>query len=63
MEKINSPCVRNCCLDQGDICLGCFRSLDEILQWSKATEQEKQEILHLTDLRRNGHQLKGFTKS
>ncbi|WP_156302871.1 DUF1289 domain-containing protein, partial [Methylogaea oryzae] len=24
------PCVRNCCLDSTDICLGCFRALAEI---------------------------------
>ncbi len=24
-----SPCVRNCCLDDDLICLGCFRSLEE----------------------------------
>ena len=32
---IESPCVRNCCLNEEDICLGCYRSLEEILQWSK----------------------------
>lgn len=42
---INNPCVRNCCLDQTDICLGCGRHVDEITGWHQATEQEKQQIL------------------
>lgn len=33
-NKIKSPCVRNCCLNESDICLGCFRSLIEITQWA-----------------------------
>ncbi|MEO1926243.1 MAG: DUF1289 domain-containing protein, partial [Gammaproteobacteria bacterium] len=26
VENIQSPCVRNCCLNEDDICLGCRRS-------------------------------------
>ncbi|CRZ55407.1 Predicted Fe-S protein [Vibrio cholerae] len=40
-----SPCVRHCCLDDKDICIGCGRTLDEIRRWSSATNSEKQEIL------------------
>lgn len=40
-----SPCVRNCCLTPEDICLGCFRSLDEILQWSQTDTQGKLNII------------------
>ncbi len=43
---IASPCVRNCCLDDGDICLGCFRSLEEIVRWSEASDSERRAILH-----------------
>jgi predicted Fe-S protein YdhL (DUF1289 family) len=42
---IDSPCVRNCCLDQADICLGCGRHVDEITGWHQATDAEKQQIL------------------
>ncbi len=45
MTKIESPCVRNCCLDEKDICLGCFRSLPEITQWSTVNEITQREIL------------------
>ena len=28
-----SPCVRKCTLDDDDICVGCFRHIDEICAW------------------------------
>jgi len=37
----SSPCVRNCCLDEQDICLGCFRHLDEIIGWQASSNEEK----------------------
>ncbi|MBL1319822.1 MAG: DUF1289 domain-containing protein [Methylophaga sp.] len=45
--SLSSPCIRNCCLNDNDICLGCFRSLDEILLWglTDTANQEKQHIL------------------
>jgi uncharacterized protein len=48
---IASPCIRNCCLDENDICLGCYRSITEITGWSKASEDEKAEIIHQCRLR------------
>ena len=42
---VKSPCVRNCCLDDDDVCIGCFRSLDEILQWNASTQEEKKDVL------------------
>ncbi|MDE2196936.1 MAG: DUF1289 domain-containing protein [Gammaproteobacteria bacterium] len=44
-DPVASPCVRNCCLDDNDICIGCGRSLEDIRRWSDATENEKRDIL------------------
>ena len=52
MKKNMSPCVRNCCLNENNICLGCFRSIDEICQWSAACEQERRVILKLAEKRK-----------
>lgn len=41
---ILSPCVRNCCLDQQDICMGCFRHLDEIIGWQERSTKDKLAI-------------------
>jgi len=44
-SAVASPCIRNCCLDEHDICLGCFRSLEEIVAWGDADNQRRREIL------------------
>ncbi len=44
-KEIASPCVRNCCLDQQDMCVGCFRVLDEIVGWGAASKERKEQIL------------------
>jgi predicted Fe-S protein YdhL (DUF1289 family) len=44
-KRVASPCVRNCCLDDDDVCLGCFRTLKEICGWSASSDEERLEIL------------------
>ncbi|MBO3276168.1 DUF1289 domain-containing protein [Pseudomonas schmalbachii] len=50
---VQSPCRRQCCLDAADICLGCGRSLGEILEWRDADEMRRREILRAAQERRN----------
>ncbi|HET7626334.1 MAG TPA: DUF1289 domain-containing protein [Verrucomicrobiae bacterium] len=50
--NVSSPCVKICQLDQRGICLGCFRSLDEIARWSRMTEHEKAQVTAALDERR-----------
>lgn len=52
-DNVESPCVRNCCLNNKDICLGCFRHIDEITGWLNKTNSEKQEILDICQQRRD----------
>ena len=52
-----SPCLRMCCLDDENICLGCFRSLDEIRQWRELTTQQRQEILNTVNVRKLTHKI------
>ncbi len=51
-ESIESPCIRNCCLDDKDMCLGCFRMLDEILIWSTASSQQQFDIVQACAIRK-----------
>jgi predicted Fe-S protein YdhL (DUF1289 family) len=44
-SNVESPCVRNCCLDQNDICLGCFRTISEIIAWSESSQNQRTKIL------------------
>ena len=54
--SVPSPCVRNCCLDENDICLGCHRSMSEIMRWGEASDEEKREILARCHLRHKQRQ-------
>jgi len=48
-----SPCNRACTLEPDtEICLGCFRTLAEILRWSSYSAEEKQAVLDTLDRRR-----------
>jgi predicted Fe-S protein YdhL (DUF1289 family) len=57
-NQLSSPCVRNCCLDDSNICLGCFRSLDEITKWTEVNEQTRQRFLENAKNRKLGYQQK-----
>jgi hypothetical protein len=44
-DPLASPCIRTCCLDDDDVCIGCGRSLAEIVSWGTASDDEKREVL------------------
>jgi predicted Fe-S protein YdhL (DUF1289 family) len=44
IDPAPSPCVRNCTLDDKEMCVGCGRMLGEILEWSNASLARKLEI-------------------
>ena len=44
-ELVPSPCIRHCCLDERDVCLGCFRSLAEIIAWADANNADRRMML------------------
>lgn len=43
-EPVASPCRRQCCLDDRDMCLGCGRLLAEILEWGAADNARRRAI-------------------
>jgi predicted Fe-S protein YdhL (DUF1289 family) len=53
-----SPCVRNCCLDAADICLGCGRSLEEILAWHRVDAAGREAIVQAAAVRHAGRALR-----
>ena len=57
-STLASPCIRMCCLDNNDICLGCFRSLQEIINWSNADKQTRQCFLANANMRKQQYQQK-----
>jgi uncharacterized protein len=48
-----SPCVDICRLDAQGLCIGCRRTIDEIAEWSGASEARRREILRQLVLRRD----------
>jgi len=45
-EFVPSPCISVCVVDpDGALCLGCFRTLDEIAEWSLLDADAKRRIL------------------
>ncbi|HUO67445.1 MAG TPA: DUF1289 domain-containing protein [Gammaproteobacteria bacterium] len=44
-SEVASPCVRRCCLDDDDVCIGCGRALHEIVAWGTADDTTRREIL------------------
>ena len=54
---VESPCVRICTLDEaGRVCLGCFRTLDEIGLWSQLTDNARRLVIEQCAFRRRAHE-------
>lgn len=50
-DKVRSPCVQVCALDENDVCIGCQRTSDEILRWTQMDNDERREVLKLVAAR------------
>ncbi len=52
--EVASPCVKLCKIDaENSLCIGCYRTLDEISVWSRASAPQKLQILQVLELRRD----------
>lgn len=45
--KVSSPCIGYCsCTSLGDeVCVGCYRSFDDVVNWNSYTDHQKVEAL------------------
>ena len=50
---VESPCIDLCTLDDDDICVGCYRSIDEICAWGGAGDEQRRLILQVAAGRRS----------
>ena len=54
---IESPCIRVCTLDEsGAICLGCFRTLEEIGAWAGMSDPERSHVMSMLGARKRQHE-------
>ena len=44
-DNVPSPCIRKCCLDANDRCVGCYRTMSEIIGWRDKTVMQKKAII------------------
>lgn len=44
-EKLQSPCVNVCYLDDNDVCVGCYRTGYEISQWGSLAIEGQRAIM------------------
>ena len=49
---VKSPCIEVCSLNDSDVCVGCYRTANEIIEWFSANDQRKREILAAVSDRR-----------
>jgi len=52
-QPVESPCIDLCTLDDDDICVGCFRSIDEICAWGGAGNGQRRLIVQMAAGRRS----------
>ncbi len=42
---MDSPCIASCKLNSDKICIGCYRHIEEIVDWNKRTEAQQLLIM------------------
>ena len=53
---IASPCINICKMDADNgLCIGCFRTIDEITRWSRIDDEQRADILAAVARRRMEH--------
>lgn len=53
-EWVASPCVSICALNDEDVCIGCFRTGNEISGWGRMKVEQKKEVLKRCQVRMAG---------
>jgi predicted Fe-S protein YdhL (DUF1289 family) len=42
---VKSPCISICVLNEEDVCEGCYRSAQEITDWTELSNPQKEQVL------------------
>ncbi len=50
-QPVKSPCISVCALDDKDICTGCYRTVEEIRQWSSLDNDARREVVQRANAR------------
>ena len=58
-DPVPSPCIRHCTLDDQQVCIGCYRTIDDIVAWSSLGNEARREGISRAGERRQQGSLKG----
>lgn len=62
-DLTRSPCIGTCSTIRGDdVCVGCYRTVDEIMLWHKMTDQQKIAINQRINKEKNIHNTTSWSK-
>jgi len=62
MEKVKNPCKLICKYNQEAVCMGCYRTREEVSKWVDYSEVEKLEIFKkIIERGGNPYQKKRYT--
>ena len=59
-KPIASPCISVCLLDKNDMCVGCYRTADEITEWMSGSDEQRLAILEKSAQRMKADQTHGL---
>jgi predicted Fe-S protein YdhL (DUF1289 family) len=45
VAPVDSPCIKVCVLDDQQVCIGCKRTLDEIVAWGSLSDDARMNVL------------------
>ena len=52
-KTTGTPCIRVCSTNpEHGLCSGCYRTLDEIEEWSEFTDEQKEKIMIAIEIRK-----------
>lgn len=56
-ETVHSPCTNRCFVPPGtNLCTGCYRIIQEIIDWMNFTDDERNEVLKKIDNRKKANE-------
>lgn len=51
-DGVKSPCIKVCKYDEDRICIGCYRTMDDITGWLFLSEEQKVKALKEAEVRK-----------
>ena len=59
---VESPCVACCRINTDKLCVGCYRHINEIVDWNRRTDAENAAILQMVAKRKQQAELNNVTE-